>query len=100
VTCESSRSICADGTVRCLETPVFMRCSDMLSHAEDCLVLSFCPSEQEMRLKMEKPNQAFFLKNGAFWDVARRGFIINRHFGETCRLHFQGRRNNTSEEKC
>jgi hypothetical protein len=76
-------------------------CNGMLSHTEDCLALSFCPSEQGMLLKMEKPNQVFFfLKNGVFWDVVPRGFIINRRFGEVCRLHLQGRRNNTSEEKC
>jgi hypothetical protein len=33
-------------------------------------------------------------KNAVFWDVAPRGFIINRRFGGTCRLHLQGRRNN------
>jgi hypothetical protein len=28
------------------------------------------------------------------------GFIINRRYGITLRLHLQGRRNNASEEKC
>jgi hypothetical protein len=40
------------------------------------------------------------MKNAVFWDVAPHGFIINRRFGETCRLHLQGRRNDASEEKC
>jgi hypothetical protein len=41
----------------------------------------------------------FKLKNAVFWDVAAPcGFIINRRFGGTCRLHLQGRRNNASEE--
>jgi hypothetical protein len=39
------------------------------------------------------------LKNAIFWDVAPFGFIINRRFGGTCRLHLQGRRKNTSKEK-
>jgi hypothetical protein len=38
-------------------------------------------------------------KNALFWDVAPCDFIINRRFGGTCRLHLQGRRNNSSEEK-
>jgi hypothetical protein len=41
-----------------------------------------------------------FMKNAVSWDVALCGFIINRRFGGTCRLHLQGRRNNTSGEKC
>jgi hypothetical protein len=40
------------------------------------------------------------LKNAVFWDVAPCGFIINRRFEGTCRLHLQGRRNNASDEKC
>jgi hypothetical protein len=43
---------------------------------------------------------AVTMKNAAFCKVAPRGFIINRRFGGTCRLHLQGRRNNASEEKC
>jgi hypothetical protein len=39
------------------------------------------------------------MKNAVFWDEAPCGFIINRRFGGTCRLHPQGRRNNVSEEK-
>jgi hypothetical protein len=37
------------------------------------------------------------MKNAVFWDVAPYGFNINRRFGGTCRLYFQGRRNNTSQ---
>jgi hypothetical protein len=40
------------------------------------------------------------MKNAIFLDVAPCGFIINRCFGGTCRLHLQGRRNNPREEKC
>jgi hypothetical protein len=40
------------------------------------------------------------LKNAVIWDVAPCGFIINRRFGGTCRLHLQGRANNVSGEKC
>jgi hypothetical protein len=40
------------------------------------------------------------LKNSVFWYVVPCGFIINRHFGGTCRLHLQGRRNTASEETC
>jgi hypothetical protein len=39
------------------------------------------------------------MKNAVFCDVVPCGFIINRHFRGMCRLHLQGRRNNTSEEK-
>jgi hypothetical protein len=42
---------------------------------------------------------AVTMKDAVFWDVAPYGFIIYRHFGGTCRLHLQGRRNNASEEK-
>jgi hypothetical protein len=31
-----------------------------------------------------------------FWDMTTFGFIINRRFGGTCRLHLQGRRNDLS----
>jgi hypothetical protein len=34
------------------------------------------------------------------WDVAPCGFIINRRFGGTCRLHLQSRRNNVREKEC
>jgi hypothetical protein len=40
------------------------------------------------------------MKNAIFWDVAQCGYIINAHFGGTCSLYLQGRRNNASEEKC
>jgi hypothetical protein len=43
---------------------------------------------------------AVTMKNAVFWDVAPCGFIINRRFEGTCRLHLQDRRNNASEEKC
>jgi hypothetical protein len=40
------------------------------------------------------------LKNAVYWDVTPCGFIRNQRFGETCRLHLEGRRkNNASEEK-
>jgi hypothetical protein len=38
-------------------------------------------------------------KNAVFWAVAPHGFIINRRFGATCRLHLQGSRTIASEEK-
>jgi hypothetical protein len=34
----------------------------------------------------------FVLKNAVFCDVAPCGFIIDRRFGVTCRLHLQGLR--------
>jgi hypothetical protein len=40
------------------------------------------------------------MKNAIFWDVAPCGSIINRRFGETCRLHIQDKRNNANKEKC
>jgi hypothetical protein len=49
------------------------------------------PEIREMNIRKK-----LFLKNAIFWD----GFVINRCFGETYRLHLQGRRNNMSEEKC
>jgi hypothetical protein len=39
------------------------------------------------------------LKKPIFWDVVPCEFITNQHFGGMCRLHLQGQRNNTSEEK-
>jgi hypothetical protein len=42
---------------------------------------------------------AVTMKN-VFCGMALCGFIINRRFGRTCRLHLQGGRNNTSEEMC
>jgi hypothetical protein len=33
------------------------------------------------------------VKNDVFWDVVLYGFIINRRFGGSCRLHLQGRNN-------
>jgi hypothetical protein len=38
------------------------------------------------------------LKYTVFWDVAPCGSFKNRWFGGICHLHFQGRRNNMSEE--
>jgi hypothetical protein len=35
---------------------------------------------------------SFGLKNGVFWDVAPCGFCVNRRFGGSYSLHFQGRR--------
>jgi hypothetical protein len=43
---------------------------------------------------------AVILKNTVLWDEAPCGFIINRRFERTCRLHFQGRRNKASEGNC
>jgi hypothetical protein len=40
------------------------------------------------------------MKNAVFWDVTSCGFIINRRFGGSCRLHLQVRKNNASEENC
>jgi hypothetical protein len=40
------------------------------------------------------------MKNAVSWDVASCGFITNRCFGGTCRLHLQSKRNNASKEKC
>jgi hypothetical protein len=40
------------------------------------------------------------MKNAVPWDMAPCGFIINRPFGGTCRHHLEGKRHNTSEEKC
>jgi hypothetical protein len=40
------------------------------------------------------------IQKAVFLDVTPCGFIINRRFGGTCRLHLQGRRNNASEEEC
>jgi hypothetical protein len=37
--------------------------------------------------------------SAVFWDVSRRGLIINRCFGGTCRLLLQGRRNNVQTEE-
>jgi hypothetical protein len=39
---------------------------------------------------------AVIKKNSVSWDVAPCGFIINRRFGGTCRLHIQDRRNTAS----
>jgi hypothetical protein len=44
--------------------------------------------------------KAVTIKNAVFWDVAQCWFIINRRFGGTRLLHFQGGRNKASEEKC
>jgi hypothetical protein len=33
------------------------------------------------------------MKNAVVWGLAPCGFIKNRRFGGTCRLHLQGRRN-------
>jgi hypothetical protein len=38
------------------------------------------------------------MKNAVLWDEAQCGSCKNRSFGETCRLHLQGRRKYTSEE--
>jgi hypothetical protein len=43
---------------------------------------------------------ALTIKNAVFWNVVLCGFNLNWHFGITCYLLLQGRRNNTSEEKC
>jgi hypothetical protein len=40
------------------------------------------------------------INNTVFWKMTPCGFIINRSFGGTCRLHLQGRRNGVREEKC
>jgi hypothetical protein len=44
-------------------------------------------------------SMAVTMDNAVFRVVAPSGFIINRRFGGTCRLHLQGRRNNMGEEK-
>jgi hypothetical protein len=42
-------------------------------------------------LKVNLMRITILMKNAVFWDVAPCGFIINRRFGGTCRLHLQGR---------
>jgi hypothetical protein len=44
------------------------------------------------RINVSFTKQTVFLKNAVFWNVAPRRSCVNRRFGGTYRLHFQGRK--------
>jgi hypothetical protein len=81
----------------------FTSCSTLTERSTECLVsISQQSHHWAILLNLSHRNPGFELfKEVTMKNVNMQcGFIINKRFGETLRLHLQGRRNNAGEKQC